>query len=57
MTSKKDDARVRQAKGSVQEAIGKIIGDVAVEKEGSRESEAGAKQAGPKAPVDRTDKT
>lgn len=56
MTNKKDDARVRQAKGSVQEAIGKIIGNVAVEKEGSRESEAGAKQASPKAPTDRDGK-
>jgi uncharacterized protein YjbJ (UPF0337 family) len=49
-----DDAkaagRARQAKGSVQEAIGKIIGDAAVEKRGARESEAGARQAGDDAP-------
>ncbi|MGU3390565.1 hypothetical protein [Sphingomonas sp. M1A8_2b] len=56
MTSKKDadeikESRVRQAKGSVQEAIGKIIGDVAVEKRGSSESEAGARQAKAKRPA------
>ena len=39
-----DDARTRQAKGSIQEAIGKIIGDPAIEQRGSRESEAGARQ-------------
>lgn len=43
--SDRDEARARQAKGSVQEAIGKIIGDVAVERQGSQESEAGARQA------------
>lgn len=55
MTRKHDDALVRQTKGSVQEAIGKIIGDAAVEKQGSRESEAGAKQASAKDPIDRDD--
>jgi len=40
-----DDARTRQAKGSIQEAIGKIIGNAAIEQRGSRESEAGARQA------------
>ncbi len=60
MTSKKDEALVRQTKGSVQEAIGKLIGDVAVEKQGSRESKAGAKQVAPKRsgakdPIDRDD--
>ena len=40
-----DDARTRQAKGSIQEAIGKIIGDPGVERSGRRESKAGAKQA------------
>ncbi len=43
--SDRDEGRARQAKGSVQEAIGKIIGDVAVERQGSQESEAGARQA------------
>jgi uncharacterized protein YjbJ (UPF0337 family) len=37
--------RARQAKGSVQEAIGKIIGDPGVERSGRRESKAGAEQA------------
>ena len=37
--------RARQAKGSVQEAIGKIIGDPGVERSGRRESKAGAQQA------------
>lgn len=37
--------RVRHAKGSVQEAIGKIIGDAGVERQGRRESDAGARQA------------
>ncbi len=55
MTRKHDDALVRQTKGSVQEAIGKIIGDAAVEKQGSRESAAGAKQASAKDPIDRDD--
>ena len=40
-----DDARTRQAKGSIQEAIGKIIGNAAIEQRGSRESAAGARQA------------
>ena len=40
-----DDARTRQAKGSIQEAIGKIIGNAAIEQRGSQESEAGARQA------------
>ena len=57
MTSKKDAALLRQTKGSVQEAIGKIIGDVAVEKQGSRESKAGAKQADAETPIDPNDKT
>ncbi|WP_200912574.1 hypothetical protein [Sphingomonas sp. Leaf242] len=57
MTSKKNEAVVRQTKGSVQEAIGKIIGDVAVEKQGSRESKAGAKQADAETPIDPNDKT
>ncbi len=37
--------RARQAKGSVQEAIGKIIGNPVVERQGSRETAAGARQA------------
>ena len=41
----KDSALARQAKGSVQEAIGKIIGDPGVERSGRRESKAGAQQA------------
>lgn len=45
MTRSADDGRVRQAKGSVQEAIGKLIGDVAVERHGARESDAGAREA------------
>ena len=40
-----DDARTRQAKGSIQEAIGKIIGNAAIEQRSSQESEAGARQA------------
>jgi len=40
----KDSALARQAKGSVQEAIGKIIGDTGVEQRGRRESKAGARQ-------------
>ncbi|MES3151099.1 hypothetical protein [Sphingomonas faeni] len=40
-----DDGRSRQAKGSVLEAIGKIIGDPAVETRGQRETEAGVRQA------------
>ncbi|WP_165374774.1 hypothetical protein [Sphingomonas montana] len=51
MTSEKDKARARQAKGSVQEAIGKIIGDTAVEKRGSRERKAGARQSDTKHPT------
>jgi len=42
--SEQDEARARQAKGSIQEAIGKIIGNAAVEQRGSQESEAGARQ-------------
>ena len=42
---KPDQGRARQAKGSVLEAIGKIIGDPAIETRGLRESEAGARQA------------
>lgn len=45
MTRKPEDGRARQAKGSVLEAIGKIIGDPAVETRGQRENEAGARQA------------
>ncbi|TXC69637.1 CsbD family protein [Sphingomonas ginsenosidivorax] len=44
-TGEKGKGRVLQAKGSVREAIGKITGNAAVEKQGLRESEAGAKQA------------
>ena len=44
-TANRDEARARQAKGSVQEAIGKIIGNAAIERRGSQESEAGARQA------------
>ncbi len=40
-----DEARTRQAKGSIQEAIGKIIGNAAIEQRGSQESEAGAREA------------
>ena len=43
--SDQDEARTRQAKGSIQEAIGKIIGNAAIEQRGSQESEAGARQA------------
>ena len=52
MTKKTDKARARQAKGSVQEAIGKIIGNAAVEEQGHRESEAGAKAAKTGHPID-----
>ncbi len=52
MTSKSDEARTRRAKGSVQEAIGKIIGDTAVEKQGLSESKAGARQAKSEHPID-----
>lgn len=45
MTDKSEKGRVREAKGSVQEAIGKLIGDVAVEQQGASESEAGAREA------------
>ncbi|MFD1951692.1 hypothetical protein ACFSGX_13030 [Sphingomonas arantia] len=50
-----DEGRTRQAKGSVQEAIGKIIGDAVVEQHGERERKAGAKQADPKHPPERDD--
>lgn len=43
--SDQDEARARQAKGSIQEAIGKIIGNAAIEQRGSQESEAGAREA------------
>lgn len=43
--SDQDEARTRQAKGSIQEAIGKIIGDPGIEQRGSQESEAGAREA------------
>lgn len=57
MTRPTDDAAVakarsRQAKGSVQEAIGKITGDTAVERRGARESAAAARQAGDVSPSD-----
>lgn len=45
MTQRTDEARAKQAKGSVKEAIGKIIGDPDVERQGRRESKAGAEQA------------
>ncbi|MGA1799408.1 CsbD family protein [Sphingomonas sp. 4RDLI-65] len=51
--TKDDKGRARRAKGSVQEAIGKIIGDVAVEQRGSRESAAGARQAGAENDIDK----
>ena len=53
MTDKSEKGRVREAKGSVQEAIGKLIGDVAVEQRGASESKAGARDsadAGPGKP-------
>ncbi len=54
MTQHSDTARARQAKGSVKEAIGKIIGDTDVERQGRRESKAGAEQARSESP-ERTD--
>jgi uncharacterized protein YjbJ (UPF0337 family) len=56
MTARKDDADVRvgkdaaaaaarEAKGSVQEAIGKLIGDDAARQRGTAEKEAGAADA------------
>ncbi|WP_156356893.1 hypothetical protein [Sphingomonas sp. Leaf38] len=45
MTGDTDKSRVRQARGSVQEAIGKLIGDAHVEQCGADESEAGAREA------------
>ena len=61
MTRTNDDAavakaRVRQAKSSVQEAIGKITGDTAVERRGARESAAAARQTGTAPPSDAGDK-
>ena len=41
--TRKTDGRARAAKGSVQEAIGKLIGDVLVEQRGASESKAGAR--------------
>ncbi len=38
-------AETRKAKGSVQEAIGKLIGDDAVRRRGTAEKEAGAADA------------
>ncbi|WP_293876897.1 MULTISPECIES: CsbD family protein [unclassified Sphingomonas] len=38
-------AATREAKGSVQEAIGKLIGDDAVRRRGTAEKEAGAADA------------
>lgn len=43
MNQKSDKGRAREAKGSVQEAIGKLIGDVLVAQQGASESEAGAR--------------
>jgi len=43
--TRKTDGRARQAKGSVQEAIGKLIGDVLVEQRGASESKAGARDS------------
>ena len=51
MTQHSDKGRARQAKGSVKEAIGKIIGDPDVERQGRRESDAGAEQARGESPV------
>lgn len=51
--SAKETGRARQAKGLVQEAIGKIIGDTSLEKRGSRESKLGAKQAEAESPADK----
>ncbi|WP_010185430.1 CsbD family protein [Sphingomonas sp. PAMC 26605] len=51
MTQHTDKGRARQAKGSVKEAIGKIIGDVDVERQGRRESKAGAEQARGESPA------
>ena len=45
MNDKSEKGRVREAKGSVQEAIGKLIGDVQVEQQGASESKAGAREA------------
>ena len=50
MSDKSEKGRVREAKGSVQEAIGKLIGDVAVEQRGASESKAGARDAADAAP-------
>ncbi|MCK8455311.1 hypothetical protein [Sphingomonas faeni] len=44
MNQKSDKGRAREAKGSVQEAIGKLIGDVLVAQQGASESEAGARE-------------
>ena len=46
MTSDANKGRVRQAKGSVQEAIGKLIGDPGATRRGASESEAGAREVG-----------
>jgi len=43
--TRKTDGRAREAKGSVQEAIGKLIGDVLVEQRGASESKAGARDS------------
>lgn len=51
MTKRNDTGRARQAKASVQEAIGKIIGDADVERQGRRESEAGARQVRGESPA------
>lgn len=53
MTQHTDKARAKQAKGSVTEAIGKIIGDPDVERQGRRESKAGTEQAGGDRPVEK----
>lgn len=41
---KTDEASVREAKGSVHEAIGKLIGDDDARERGAAEKEAGASQ-------------
>ncbi|GGE92084.1 CsbD family protein [Sphingomonas prati] len=51
----KEEGRAREAKGSVKEAIGKIIGDAVVEEHGNRERKAGARQAASKHPTEPDD--
>ncbi len=47
-----DDAAAAQAKGSVHEAIGKLIGDDAVRAEGKAQAEAAAAADNKKSPQD-----